>query len=178
MLGDFGETLVVDWGLAKVTGRDELHRSQEGEGTVRLEPDESKTRDGAIIGTPRYMSPEQARGEIAELKPATDIYGLGAILYAILTGQPPIGSVPRRAATAAPATPKLNVNEILAKVRKGEIPNPTTIDARVPKPLAAVCLKALALEPLDRYRLATDLTPLRPLPAFQSLLKQRPQKKP
>lgn len=163
MLGDFGETLVVDWGLAKVTGRDDLHRSQEGEGTMRIDPDDSKTRDGAIIGTPRYMSPEQARGEIAELKPATDIYGLGAILFAILTGQPPIGPVPRRATTAPPspdpAAPKLTLHEILAKVRKGEIPDPTTIDARVPKPLAAICLKALAMEPMERYRQATDTDP-------------------
>ena len=164
MLGDFGETLVVDWGLAKVTGRDDLHRSQGGEGTIRIDPDDSKTREGTIIGTPLFMSPEQARGEVSEHNPATDIYGLGAILYAILTGQPPIGPVPRRDTRAGRSsdftpTPKLNLHVILEKVCKGEIPAPTSIDARVPKPLSAVCCKALSLEPLNRYPQATDIDP-------------------
>ncbi|MFM9962681.1 MAG: protein kinase domain-containing protein, partial [Planctomycetaceae bacterium] len=142
MLGGYGETLVVDWGLAKVVGRDELHANG-SEGTVSSVPGADETAMGSIKGTLAYMPPEQARGEITSLGPRSDIYSLGGILYALLTGQPPVTS--------------RNPREILDAVKAGRFPKPTERNPHVPKPLEAVCLKALAKEPLDRYGTALDL---------------------
>ncbi|MBC7822122.1 MAG: serine/threonine protein kinase, partial [Planctomycetaceae bacterium] len=142
MLGGFGETLVVDWGLAKVVGRHELHASG-SEGTIASMRSADETAMGSIKGTLAYMPPEQARGEITSLGPHSDIYSLGAILYALLTGHPPI--------TAR------NPREILDQVKAGRFPKPTECNQHVPKALEAVCLKALAKEPLDRYGTALEL---------------------
>jgi serine/threonine protein kinase len=92
MLGKYGETLVVDWGLARASGRDEKHRGTPDETTLvpRLSGSGSeKTAIGQAMGTPAFMSPEQASGRWDELGPATDVYGLGATLYVLLTGQSP-----------------------------------------------------------------------------------------
>ena len=91
MLGKFGETLVVDWGLAKPyrsAGRQQV----EGEETLTLATDNDPaqgTRAGEVAGTPAYMSPEQAKGQLDEMGPASDIFALGATLYTILTGKAP-----------------------------------------------------------------------------------------
>jgi serine/threonine protein kinase len=79
MLGEYGETLLVDWGLAKVVGRRE---PKEGETTLRPAPGSNvfETVAGSAIGTPGYMSPEQAEGKLEALGPATDVYSLGASL--------------------------------------------------------------------------------------------------
>jgi serine/threonine protein kinase len=99
LLGKYGETLVVDWGLAKAAGRD-LARSAGAafnEGTLVPHSGDSslQTRFGAAIGTPAYMSPEQAAGHLEQLGPACDVYGLGATLYTVLTCRPPRGSAAR-----------------------------------------------------------------------------------
>jgi serine/threonine-protein kinase len=90
MLGKYGETLVVDWGLAKPFEREEANRAA-GEDTLRptTESTDSGTLTGKALGTPAYMSPEQAAGRWAEVGPASDVYSLGATLYAVLTGQAP-----------------------------------------------------------------------------------------
>src|SRR5262249_3327619 len=94
MLGKFGETLVVDWGLAKAVGRATgVRPPNESSDERTLIPhsgdSSSETQTGEALGTPAYMSPEQASGRIDELGFATDIYSLGATLYTLLTGSPP-----------------------------------------------------------------------------------------
>jgi tetratricopeptide (TPR) repeat protein/tRNA A-37 threonylcarbamoyl transferase component Bud32 len=138
MLGPYGETLVVDWGLAKVTGRPE----REGTAAERtLRPPSvgglAQTAVGAAVGTPAYMSPEQAAGRLDRLGPASDVYSLGAMLYALLTGRAPF-----EGASAA---------EVLERVRKGQLVPPRQVCREVPQALEAVCLKAMALRPEDRY---------------------------
>jgi tetratricopeptide (TPR) repeat protein len=90
-----------------------------------------------VIGTPAYMSPEQAEGRLDSLGPATDVYGLGITLYVVLTGRAPFHGD--------------NVNEILDKVRRGEFTRPRSVNPRAPKALEAICMKAMAREQSDRY---------------------------
>lgn len=143
MLGEFGETLVVDWGLAKVVGRGEVHADSDSGGTVRMDRSGSHTVEGSVVGTPQYMSPEQAEGKVATIGAPADIYGLGAILYCVLTGRPPVPD-------------KKTLQEILDYVRCGRIEPPHAVNPRVPPTLSAICLRALAKEPVDRYARAED----------------------
>lgn len=144
MLGDFGETLVVDWGLARIVGRDEIHAVDDGSPvTLDVTPAVSETADGSILGTPQYMSPEQARGEIETLGPRSDVYSLGAILFRILTGRPTVTGT--------------SVYDVLDDVKEGRIERPRIVNASVPKSLSAICRKALALKPGDRYPSAAAL---------------------
>src|SRR5205807_1198980 len=135
MLGKFGETLVVDWGLAKVMGdRDgATAKSEEGALHPSASGDSTPTQAGHVMGTPAYMSPEQAEGRLDMLGPASDIYSLGATLYELLTGQQ---SVQGR-----------HMGEILAKVKRGDWLPPRKLRKDVPAPLDAICRKALALRP-------------------------------
>jgi serine/threonine protein kinase len=141
MLGKYGETLVVDWGLAKVVGRPEAQPTSEEE--TLLPPSgaqDGRTVAGQAMGTPGYMSPEQANGRWDEVGPASDIFSLGATLYHVLAGQPPyVGST------------------ALAAARLGRYERPRRLDRRVSPALEAVCLKALAAAPADRYSTALDL---------------------
>lgn len=149
MLGRYGETLVVDWGLAKIVGRNEsLSSSQAGEATLRASGSgSSPTQMGRAIGTPAYMSPEQAAGRIDLLGPASDVYSLGATLYSVLTGKPPLQDS--------------DVGSALRRVKEGDFPAPREIAPDVPAPLEAICLKAMANGQQDRYpsprALAEDL---------------------
>lgn len=142
MLGRYGETLILDWGLAKPLARRAEGGTAPAEGLeAGLAPlsgsSHEPTAAGQVLGTPAYMSPEQARGELDRLGPATDTYSLGATLYCLLTGQAPV--------TGA------TVQEVLEKVIRGEVPPPRSIRPDVPRPLEAICLKALAARPEDRY---------------------------
>jgi eukaryotic-like serine/threonine-protein kinase len=137
IVGKHAETLVVDWGLAKATGLSEP-RSDPGERT--LVPSSSsgsaETLPGSVLGTPAYMSPEQAGGELERLGPRSDVYSLGATLHYLLTGRPPAGG---------------DVGDVLRAVQQGDIPPPRRYDATIDRALEAVCLKAMALRPADRY---------------------------
>ncbi len=145
MLGKYGETLVVDWGLAKPIGKQEEHRKQNDEPTVvpKSKEGSSETRLGTIVGTLAYMSPEQAEGNHRLLGPRSDVYCLGATLYCVLTGQPPIK--------------RQSELEMLEAVRQGRIRPPDEVQPWVPKPLAAICRKALTLRPEQRYASAANL---------------------
>jgi serine/threonine-protein kinase len=141
MLGRYGETLLVDWGLAKSLLPAE-GQAAPPEGYLRPgSADGLGTRAGAVVGTPAYMAPEQAEGK--EVGPAADVYSLGATLYQLLTGQPPFAS-----GTAG---------EVLARVRRGEYRPPREVKPSVPAALAAVCVKAMACDPGQRYASARDL---------------------
>ncbi len=143
MLGKFGETLVVDWGLAKVVGRPEGEAAGE-EATLRPSSGDSQaTVAGTAIGTPAYMSPEQATGRLDLIGPASDIYSLGATLYALLTGQAPFRGNDQ--------------GELLRCVSRGEWVPPGRVKKGVPAALDAVCRKAMALRPQDRYATAQAL---------------------
>ncbi|QDT48977.1 Serine/threonine-protein kinase PknD [Symmachiella dynata] len=141
MLGKYGETLVVDWGLAKPIGRGTTSRSTD---EVTLRPQSgsgsSATQMGSAVGTPAYMSPEQAAGQVDSLGPATDVFSLGATLYHLLTGQSPQTS--------------LEVPVVIGRVTRGEFQLPSEVCGDVPAGLEAICLKAMALRPEDRYRTA------------------------
>jgi serine/threonine protein kinase/WD40 repeat protein len=138
MLGKYGETLVVDWGLAKPTGQRE-GRKDSGEKTFRPQSVDSSepTRLGSAVGTPAFMSPEQAAGRIDDLGVACDVYSLGATLYCLLTGRAPITDC--------------NMTVALDRVQTGDFPRPRAVKSGIPVALEAICLKAMALEPASRY---------------------------
>jgi len=143
MIGHYGETHLVDWGLAKVTGGADADPDSEVQtpGSTAGEVSDG-TVAGVAVGTPAYMSPEQAEGRPDRIGPASDVYGLGATLFHLLTG---------RAAFEGPG------DDVLEKVRRGDFPAPRSVRREVPRALGAICLKAMALEPEGRYATARDL---------------------
>jgi tetratricopeptide (TPR) repeat protein len=145
MVGEFGEVQVMDWGLAKRLGAtDELDE----QATWQEVPDRPgqmvATLDGAVMGTPQYMAPEQARGEIAQLDQRSDIYALGAILYEVLTGTTPYGGATLWA--------------VLSDVAEGRYVPLRRRRRNIPFELEAVVVKAMAFAPADRF---TDVSELR-----------------
>jgi serine/threonine protein kinase/WD40 repeat protein len=182
MVGEFGEVLVMDWGLAKMKNDgmsdDEPHSSSSPDIralTLSADSDSEslKTLDGAVMGTPQYMSPEQALGQIDELDERSDVFSLGGILYAILTLRPPVEGK--------------TLDEVLSKVRTAEITSPSEMQSvtgakgkakakgdvlesklvkplphapsgRVPAALSSVVMKALRLDKSQRYPSVAELS--------------------
>jgi tRNA A-37 threonylcarbamoyl transferase component Bud32 len=144
MLGKYGETLVVDWGLAKPFATTDTAQ-RPGEETLRVgfAGAHDNTEVGQTVGTPAYMSPEQAEGRWDLVCPASDIYGLGATLYVLLTGEPPFASLP--------------LKDLVPMVRAGQFPPPRQRKKDVHRALEAICLKAMASRPEDRYGSALEL---------------------
>jgi Flp pilus assembly protein TadD/tRNA A-37 threonylcarbamoyl transferase component Bud32 len=144
MLGDYGETLVVDWGLAKRLGHaGEAQSPDDGAPGAPRDGRGDGTAPGDVLGTPAFMSPEQATGRHDAVGPASDIYGLGATLYALLRGQPPFAGD--------------SVAEVLRQVERGDFPPPRQLRRDTPRALEAICLKAMAREPAARYATALEL---------------------
>ncbi|MEM9367709.1 MAG: serine/threonine-protein kinase [Planctomycetota bacterium] len=141
MLGRFGETLVVDWGLAKAGSRSETDTAPT-EPTLkpRSASGSNPTRAGSVFGTPAYMPPEQATGDVDRLGVHSDVYSLGATLYHLLVGHAPVSD---RSASA-----------LFERIKKGEFPSPIEVHPNTPRPLNAICCKALALRPEQRYETA------------------------
>jgi serine/threonine-protein kinase len=142
-LGDFGEVMVLDWGLAKVSAETEPAGEGRVAQTVVLDTEQDATQAGEALGTPQYMAPEQADGRPDLMNVRTDVYGLGAILYHLLTGEPPFDG---------DQTPR-----ILDRVRHDAPRRPRELAPEAPRPLEAVCLKALAKRREDRYPTAKAL---------------------
>ena len=138
MIGKYGETLVVDWGIARTVDLPEAE-GDSPEGTARFVAASAyvSTLAGKVLGTPPYMSPEQAEGRLDRLSPLTDVYGLGATLYCLLTGGAPFQAE--------------NVPALLDKIARGDFLRPRSVKPQVPPALEDICLKAMASRPEDRY---------------------------
>ncbi len=151
ILGDFGEVVVLDWGLAKVVHEPAAEFQPAG---VNAPPsahapsgDEgpaSRTLHGQLLGTPAYMPPEQADGRLDEVDSRSDVWGLGAILYEILTGEPPFSGS--------------SIEETLRRVREEPPLPPRQRSSAAAPALEAICLKALAKSPDERYPSAGALS--------------------
>jgi tetratricopeptide (TPR) repeat protein len=126
LLDERGEPFVTDFGLAK-----------------RVEGDSELTHSGAILGTPAYMAPEQASGRRGSVTTASDVYGLGAILYALLTGRAPFGGE--------------SIADVLERVRDSAAAPPRSLNPAVPRDLEIIALKCLEKDPQRRYPSARAL---------------------
>lgn len=145
MLGEFNETLVLDWGLAKRLDASDLHRAENQEAASGSDDsgNPGQSIEGSTKGTPGFMSPEQAAGDWSQVGRASDIYSLGATLYAVLTGRAPYqGST---------------TTEVVNKVKMGVFPPPRRVWSRIPRSLEAVCLKCMSLKPKERYANVRDI---------------------
>jgi tetratricopeptide (TPR) repeat protein len=136
LVGRFGETVVIDWGLARVGAA----RSEE-QAPCGPSLDPVLTNAGSVLGTPRYMSPEQARGEPATRQ--SDVYSIGAILYHALSGEPPVAGE--------------DVNAILERQARGDIRPLAGVAPRLPGDLVAIVERAMAASAGARYASAGDL---------------------
>ena len=136
VLGKYGEVVVLDWGLAKWSGDEPAAEVADSAGQL-------ETTAGTVMGTPSYMAPEQAAGRTDLIDARTDVYGLGAVLYELLTGRPPF---------TGPDTAT-----VLRRVQSDSPPAPRLVAPDTPRPLDAICLKAVAKNPADRYAAAADL---------------------
>jgi serine/threonine protein kinase len=170
MVGAFGEVVVMDWGVAKLlsppadgsgeppppgggAGSWEASALAGGARSASVPAGQSRARaveppppaaaagltlPGTVLGTPGYMAPEQARGEVVHISPQTDVFALGAILHFLISRSPP---------PAAPAPP---AGDGVAPTREGG-PDSHAIAPGAPRPLRAICRKAMATHPAERY---------------------------
>lgn len=145
MLGKYSEAYVVDWGLARVSGavEDQIGRQSE----APLEPSElsggSGTQMGSTLGTPAFMSPEQALGRLAELTVRSDVFSLGATLYFLLCDRAPYGGD--------------DLLSVIGHAQRAGYEPPRQRCPAIPKKLEAICLKAMAFDRANRYESAAAL---------------------
>ena len=162
LIGPFGETLLVDWGLAKVSPTEDQETSSKNSDSdtshdrIPVVPEWSQSSSmadwsveltqsiGSLIGTPAYMSPEQASGDASSIGPMSDVYSLGATLHSLLTGRSRFGDS--------------DVPDTIQKIMSGGFQRPREWNRSIPLPLEAICLKAMALLPKDRYHTAIALS--------------------
>jgi serine/threonine-protein kinase len=155
LLGEFGEVILIDWGLAKLVDQpgdgeayadDAATGAWPGIGSAAAPgtgTDAGLTVAGQAMGTPAYMAPEQAEGRVERIGRRTDVYGLGAILYEILAGRPPFDGE--------------KTHEVLRKVVEQSADPPRRFNFNAPRALEAVCAKAMRKDPDARYDSAAEL---------------------
>lgn len=154
MVGPFGEVYVMDWGLAHVAGQQDTKdirvRPAESASLSRVHSDRRDdatpdspllTMDGDVMGTPAFMSPEQARGEIEAMGPASDVYSLGGILYQLLAGHMPY----------VPPNAKVNAYAVWALTQQAPPTPIAQLAPQAPEELVAICEKAMERDPSQRY---------------------------
>lgn len=140
MVGSFGETFVLDWGLARVVDA----RRDEARGWESIDPAPDRTLAGDVLGTPAYMAPEQARGERDTIGPRTDVYAVGAMIYHVVCGDAPYSGS--------------SSQQVLEDVVSGPPPAmESRVADRCPPELVAICGKAMARDPEARYASMADL---------------------
>ena len=172
MIADYGEVLVMDWGLAKILDPDRSTNESRTDGASDDEwnstsfddsidsilsdcavSDSMKTMYGQVMGTPGFMPPEQALGKVEDIDIRSDVYALGGILYNILALQPPITG--------------LSIKQLIRQIVRGDIEPPSSLNRgddffhcpgnKVPEPLSAIAMKALSANPSDRYQHVEEL---------------------
>ncbi len=140
MIGEFGETIVLDWGIAKLKGQPEMNGARVPRGITFV----GETLHGDLVGTPLYMSPEQARGDVEQIDEASDVWSLGVVLYVLLAGRPPfLGKT---------------TDEVVRKVTEGRFAPVQSIEPLAPSELCAVVASALCLDKAERYPSVKELT--------------------
>lgn len=152
MLGDYGEVIVLDWGLAMIV--EQLDSDDKLEAVSLQVPAKSSVgsqAEGEIVGTPAYMAPEQATGRISLIDHRTDVYGLGGVLFAILAGRSPHSKDQNTGNSA------MNTRKLLKQIAEGPPPSPRAELPAVPAPLDAICVKALSRRRSQRYQNAGEL---------------------
>ena len=138
LVGEHGETVVIDWGLAKDLNADTPSNDLEDRLESLLGASAGLTTDGTVIGTPTYMPPEQAAGQRVDER--ADVYALGAILYELLAGEAPYGGA-----------------FIVEQVKQGPPRPAEAVEPRAPRDLASIAAKAMARAPAERYQNAGEL---------------------
>ena len=175
MVGQFGEVLVMDWGLAKQIGAPatpsstSLPKQETANFTLDVslgaaDEDSRETREGTISGTPAYMAPEQANGNVKELSPRTDIFCLGAILYEMLCLVPPylaanITDALDQAREHRLLAPKAKLDKVLkdAKLKRAFGQRGIERGRKFPRELVSVCMRAMHAQREMRYHSVADL---------------------
>ncbi|KFE67329.1 putative serine/threonine-protein kinase pkwA [Hyalangium minutum] len=141
LVGGFGETVVIDWGLAKELSRAESPLDPAASDTGSSPADGALTRFGTVMGTPAYMPPEQAAGLTVDER--ADVYSLGAILYHLLAGERPYDGE--------------SSDQVLARVMSGPPSQLASLQDRIPRDLLAIVTKSMAREPSERYPTAREM---------------------
>lgn len=136
VIDDRNEPIVMDFGLARVFDQPSVKPESRPTSTANLRGPE-QTQDGAIVGTPRYMSPEQARGAMDAIGPASDQFSLGILFYEMLTGRPPFEGE--------------NLTTLLSRIVSHEPPPPSALRPAVDPALDAICLRMIQKRPENRY---------------------------
>jgi WD40 repeat protein/serine/threonine protein kinase len=153
MVGEFGETVLLDWGLAKVRGQADHGAEQLADEVRELkEADAGESVAGKPIGTPSYMPPEQADGRIADIDERSDVWSLGAVLYELLTGKPPFSGG--------------SAYEVIDAVLANPVTPALELEPYAPPELAAIVMRCLQRDPAKRYQQVDQL--MRDITAFQT----------
>ncbi len=147
MIGEFGETVVIDWGIAKANsvggGVGDAVNIPERVSDSGEERQAVETMAGVVLGTPAYMSPEQSVGDLACVDERSDVYALGAVLYEVLTGEQLFQGKSAR--------------EVLLKVQTERPRPPRQVEPQIPRDLSAICERAIAHEPSARFASAKEM---------------------